>query len=521
MTDQTNPFVHKISLSNIQVLKMCVLGLVLLPLRLLAAFLCITSAGIFAYLGLAGLKPGEIDEKPFTGWRLLVRVIICYIIRFMYICLGFIVRVKGEQADSKDAPILVVAPHSTFYDSLPVVLMGAPSVVAKAETTSIPFWGAIIRMSQPVLVHRSDTNSRQSTIKQISERAEGEGWQQVLIFPEGTCTNRQALITFRLGGFYPCVPVQPVLIRYDNSLDTVTWTWEGMGAWKVIAYTLSQLYTNCTIEYLPPYVPSQEEKEDPKKFASGVREVMSKSLGVGTTDCSYFDYLKIEKCKNTVKKLQKYQRKLDISLLELTKDITRDRKAPDGALQRLKSLSEETKVFEDLCGNLDDLRNLKLIALIATDEDPVQSFYDNVFQLYGSEDGSVILGETLQAVLLGLLFLNPKEAKEIIDAISNDGKVTKNELQDYLQSKKPNYIKVIKSWEGGLVSVKDDLLAISANLTKKMEKVAETGSSFLSAGKDAVSDVKGVLNSAVTSLHKRTGSKSDTEKKSEEDKKTD
>ena len=428
-----------------QVLKMCVFGLVLLPLRLLVAFLCITSAGLFAYLGLAGLKPGEIDQTPFTGWRLLMRIIICYIIRFMYICLGFIVRVKGEQADSKDAPILVVAPHSTFYDSLPVVLMGAPSVVAKAETTSIPFWGAIIQMSQPVLVHRSDTNSRQSTIRQISERAEGaraEGWQQVLIFPEGTCTNRQAFITFRLGAFYPSVPVQPVMIRYDNILDTVTWTWEGIGAWKVIAYTLSQLYTNCTIEYLPPYVPSQEEKEDPKKFASGVRSVMAKSLGVGTTDCSYFDYLKIEKCKSTLKKLQKLQRKLEVSLLELTKDITSEQKAPEAVLQRIKSLSEETKVFEDLCGNLNDLRNLKLVSLIATEEDPVQSFYENVFNLYGAGEENSVPGEDLKAVLLGLLFLNPKEAKEIIDAISDDDKVTKSKLQDYL-TKKPNYIKVI------------------------------------------------------------------------------
>ena len=50
----------------------------------------------------------------------------------------------------------------------------------------------------------------------------------------------------------------------------------------------------------------------------------------------------------------------------------------------------------------------------------------------------------------------------------------------------------------GLLSVKDDLLAMSANLTKKMEKVAETGSNFLSAGKDAVSDVKGVLNRFVS-----------------------
>ncbi|CAG9088786.1 unnamed protein product [Plutella xylostella] len=54
--------------------------------------------------------------------------------------------------------------------------------------------------------------------------------KKVLIFPEGTCTNRSCLITFKPGGFYPGVPVQPVTIRYPNSLDTVTWTWEGPGA---------------------------------------------------------------------------------------------------------------------------------------------------------------------------------------------------------------------------------------------------------------------------------------------------
>jgi len=69
---------------------------------------------------------------------------------------------------------------------------------------------------------------------------------------------------------------------------------------------------------------------------------------------------------------------------------------------------------------------------------------------------------------------------------------------------------------------------MSANLTKemnrRMEKVAESGSSLLSAGKDVVSDVSAtitasrdkvtdVLSSAVTSLHKRTGSKSETSDK--------
>ena len=43
-------------------------------------------------------------------------------------------------------------------------------------------------------------------------------------------------------------------------------------------------------------------------------------------------------------------------------------------------------------------------------------------------------------------------------------------------------VQVIKSWETGLVRVKDDLLAMSRDLTRRMEKVAETGSNFLSAG---------------------------------------
>lgn len=432
-----------------QIVKLCVFGVVLLPLRLLVAFICITLAGCLAMIGLAGLKPGDIDQAPFTGWRLLVRKLICFIIRFMYICVGFIVRVKGEQARAGEAPILVVAPHSTFFDSLAVVLMGAPSVVAKAETTSIPFWGAIIQMSQPVLVLRTDPNSRENTIKNISDRAEGAlgtaGWQQVLIFPEGTCTNRQRLITFRVGGFLPGVPVQPVTIRYDNLLDTVTWTWEGITAWWVIVYTLSQLYTNCTVEFLPPYVPDQEEKEDPKKFAGNVRDVMAKSLGVQTTDCSYFDYLKIEKCHKVLKKLQKLQRHLDMSMLELTKEISSDEKVTEDILSKVNALSdsEDISVVEELCGSLEDLRNLKLIALIATDQNSVQSFLENAFKLYDSDlGGNAVSNETMERILQTVMFLNPKESKEVVEATSKNTKVEKIDLEEYLNTRKPNYVKV-------------------------------------------------------------------------------
>jgi hypothetical protein len=83
-----------------------------------------------------------------------------------------------------------------------------------------------------VYVWRDDPNSRQNTIKEIVRRATStDGWQQVLIFPEGTCSNRTGLITFKPGAFYPGVPIQPVCIRYPNRLDTLSWTWQGPGAY--------------------------------------------------------------------------------------------------------------------------------------------------------------------------------------------------------------------------------------------------------------------------------------------------
>lgn len=52
------------------------------------------------------------------------------------------VKVTGQQATAKEAPILVVAPHSSLFDSISLVLFGPPSVVAKAETESLPFLGS-------------------------------------------------------------------------------------------------------------------------------------------------------------------------------------------------------------------------------------------------------------------------------------------------------------------------------------------------------------------------------------------
>ncbi|CAB3221797.1 unnamed protein product [Arctia plantaginis] len=226
-----------------------------------------------------------------------LKPLICCIGKLSYLAGGMAITIRGKQASRKEAPILVVAPHSSFLDSCIVYATKMSSVIVRKESMD-NYVGKLINYTQPVYVWRDDPNSRQNTIKEIIERATSkEDWPQVLIFPEGTCTNRSCLITFKPGGFYPGVPIQPVTIRYPNARDTVTWTWEGPGALKLLWLTLTQVHSSCEIEFLPVYYPSEEEKRDPKLYARNVRDVMAKALGIPVLDYTYDDCRLIARAK--------------------------------------------------------------------------------------------------------------------------------------------------------------------------------------------------------------------------------
>ena len=79
----------------------------------------------------------------------------------------------------------------------------------------------------------------------------GSGWPQTLVFPEGTTTNRTCLITFKPGAFIPGRPVQPVVVKYNNKTDTLTWTWQGHNTFKNLFYTLCQFnnYMEVTVSF--------------------------------------------------------------------------------------------------------------------------------------------------------------------------------------------------------------------------------------------------------------------------------
>ncbi|XP_033352987.1 lysophosphatidylcholine acyltransferase isoform X2 [Bombus vosnesenskii] len=289
--DILNPFVHRLELdTTYDKLKTAFLTVALLPFRLAAITALVIMAWLLACLGLLGLSEEDLRRAPLTGWRRKIVPWLCFMGRLTYQAGGMRIIVRGRQATRAEAPILVVAPHSTFMDGGIVYITGFPSIIVRRESGLNPFIGKLINYTQPVYVWREDPNSRQNTIKEIIERATSkEDWPQVMIFPEGTCTNRSCLITFKSGAFYPGVPVQPVCIRYPNKLDTVTWTWEGPGALKLLWLTLTQLNSSCEIEFLPVYKPSEAEKTDPKLYANNVRRLMAEALQIPVSDYTYDD----------------------------------------------------------------------------------------------------------------------------------------------------------------------------------------------------------------------------------------
>ncbi|XP_076279462.1 lysophosphatidylcholine acyltransferase isoform X2 [Lasioglossum baleicum] len=289
--DILNPFVHRLELdTTYDKLKTAFLTVALLPFRLAAITALVIMAWLLACLGLLGLSEEDLRRAPLKGWRRKIVPWLCFMGRLTYQAGGMRIIVRGRQASRSEAPILVVAPHSTFMDGGIVYITGFPSIIVRRESGLNPFIGKLINYTQPVYVWREDPNSRQNTIKEIIERATSkEDWPQVMIFPEGTCTNRSCLITFKSGAFYPGVPVQPVCIRYPNKLDTVTWTWEGPGALKLLWLTLTQLNSSCEIEFLPVYKPSEAEKTDPKLYANNVRRLMAEALQIPVSDYTYDD----------------------------------------------------------------------------------------------------------------------------------------------------------------------------------------------------------------------------------------
>eukprot|EP00092_Neocalanus_flemingeri_P025333 GFUD01027468.1.p1 GENE.GFUD01027468.1~~GFUD01027468.1.p1 ORF type:complete len:324 (-),score=76.62 GFUD01027468.1:2365-3336(-) len=282
-----DPFYVRLLFTPLDFVSMAFLFITLVPIRMVAAFIALTLAWAVSFIGLI-----NIDQTvPVSGWRKPLQWISCFLGRICCRCCGFSVTITGTQVPKSVAPVLVVAPHSSFFDALAIFWTGLPFIVNREENKNLLFIGKCVQFAQAIFVSRERKESREECKEEIKRRVNSkQPWEQFLIFPEGTTSNRKALMSFKPGGFLPGKPVQPVLIRYHLKHDTVSWTWDQPhGFIACFMYTMFQLRNKVELEFLPPYEPSEPEQLDPVLFASNVRREMSDALGVPLCDMSFED----------------------------------------------------------------------------------------------------------------------------------------------------------------------------------------------------------------------------------------
>ncbi|XP_070574726.1 lysophosphatidylcholine acyltransferase 2-like isoform X3 [Ptychodera flava] len=465
-----NPFVHKLDLTVGDKIRIAICTVTLFPIRLILILMFLLIAWLLALVALLGIKD-ELKE-PLSGWRRKLLIPITHLTALGFKSCGYAVVVKGQRSTVARAPLLAIAPHSSFFDAIPFpITLGMPSPVAKTEIGDIPLFRTLVRILQPVFVSRNDPNSRQNTIKEIKRRAQSGGkWPQVIIFPEGTCTNRSCLISFKGGAFYPGVAVQPVVLRYLTVPDTVTWTWEGPGAYKVLWLTLCNLNNKLEVEFLPVYKPSEEEIKDPKLFARNVRAVMAEALNVPVTDHTYEDTRLMLQATKTglplsagLVEFQKIRTKLGVTFDSVGNLL-------DKYAEIAKSDSDEGIDLEDFARYLDlpvspalkemfqlydrdgtgkiDFREYIIGCSLLTQPANSEETIQLAFQMFDEGDKGYISQQELTQILHNAFGMTDTDVAKLFHNIDQEdsGKITYEQFKSYAE-KKPEYAMLFKTYQ--------------------------------------------------------------------------
>ena len=125
----------------------------------------------------------------------------------------------------------------------------------------------------------------------IAWRASHDAFPRLLIFPEGTTTNGDGLLSFRSGAFRPGRPVQPACVRYPRGAGAADPSWVSDGpAFAGVASALMRTLANrAVVTFLPPYFPSAAERADPELYAANVQAAIAAALRVRATQHTYED----------------------------------------------------------------------------------------------------------------------------------------------------------------------------------------------------------------------------------------
>eukprot|EP01111_Echinosteliopsis_oligospora_P011936 TRINITY_DN403_c0_g1_i1.p1 TRINITY_DN403_c0_g1~~TRINITY_DN403_c0_g1_i1.p1 ORF type:complete len:307 (-),score=54.74 TRINITY_DN403_c0_g1_i1:25-945(-) len=282
-----------------EVVKTILCAVLLLPARagiILAT--CLVFNGM-CKLALVFMKDEVLYSRPLTPLRKYIVSFGQLAARICLFALGFWdVKIIGSNKlkEKQGKAHVYIANHTSWIDIL-VLLATSESIcsfVAKRSIATLPLFASDGKAVQCIYIDRLSVHEGISG--SILDRVKRHDMPPLIIFPEGTTTNGRYLLKFHKGAFLPGDPVKPALIRYTyNHFNP---SWESVNAMHHIFRILTQVKNYVEIEYLPVYIPSEEERDDPEKYAHAVQMMMAEKLKVEATEYSYPEKIRYLRSKS-------------------------------------------------------------------------------------------------------------------------------------------------------------------------------------------------------------------------------
>ena len=263
-----------------------------LPPLWLMIFRAITVAP-FKFLGILGFVFVAAGSAWITSPKISLRI--------AHICgnvVGWLAGVsainwRGKAASVKDAP-LVVANHISWID---FIILGATlnfGFVMSEGVSNVPLIGPGFKQLAlhvgSIVVDRHNAKSREGAKLQIkarldSLRALGQG-ERLLIFCEGTLTNSEFVVPFKLGAFENLAPTQALRLEFSNPHFSLAC----LGVLEGTLFFLTLGSTELTFTWGEPVQP--DSKDTPESLARKVQVSLVKgSKMLPANEGSYRDHL--------------------------------------------------------------------------------------------------------------------------------------------------------------------------------------------------------------------------------------
>eukprot|EP00468_Gymnochlora_sp_CCMP2014_P007047 CAMPEP_0167745840 /NCGR_PEP_ID=MMETSP0110_2-20121227/3373_1 /TAXON_ID=629695 /ORGANISM="Gymnochlora sp., Strain CCMP2014" /LENGTH=243 /DNA_ID=CAMNT_0007630523 /DNA_START=157 /DNA_END=885 /DNA_ORIENTATION=- len=212
---------------------------------------------------------------------------------------------KGQIPTNIPNKCLLISNHLGIHEILWFFFKYRPGFVAKAQVANVPVIGPLTSGLGSVFVKRKADFKEQNAIANSQSDAKGalaaivekfrsDRRVRLCIFPEGTTTNGEQIISFRSGAFRPMVPILPHVVQFTGWERGVDFD-PHYSAIPVSRWALGVLAspTLCLrITYLPVQVP--KDGETAYEFRDRVQSLICKAGDLPVVSSSYKDKRAIE-----------------------------------------------------------------------------------------------------------------------------------------------------------------------------------------------------------------------------------